>query len=371
MTSRKPLAWLAVLSLTFSGCFFGGKKGEVITPDGAAEPDKILYEKGLRDVSKGRYDVGRLVFQNLLNTYPDSEYQERAKLAIADSYFKQGGTSGLLQAKAEYEDFKTFFPTSEELDDAQMRIALTHFRQMEKPNRDATQARAAQKEFQAFVAEHPESPLVGEARQYLREVEEVLAVGDLGVAKHEFVRRNYRGAFNRAATAIKYADFSRQDEVLYVLGRVREREQNIVAAGYYYGLVVRYHPLSQFEGESRKKLEKLGLPIPDVEPVALARAQKDLENVTKRSLMGRFASLFSKRPDVSRARKAERPPLLLGPEQINLEPGGPAESAPTPVAPTVVPGGGSLGIEIVTRPQRETDGEAASPDSSSDKQAGD
>ena len=359
MTSRRPLAWLAVLSLTFSGCFFGGKKGEVITPDGAAEPDKILYEKGLQDVAKGRYDVGRLVFQNLLNTYPDSEYQERAKLAIADSYFKQGGTSGLLQAKAEYEDFKTFFPT-----------ALTHFRQMEKPNRDATQARAAQKEFQAFIAEHPESPLVGEARQYLREVEEVLAVGDLGVAKHEFLRRNYRGAFSRAATAIKYADFSRQDEVLFVLGRVRERQQNIVAAGYYYGLVVRYHPLSEFEGESRKKLEKLGLPIPDVNPVALARAQEDLKNVTKRSLMGRFALLFTKRPDVSRARKAERPPLVLGPEHINLEPGGPANAAPAPVAPTAAPSG-SLGIEIVTRPEREKGGESASPGAGSENQVAD
>ena len=366
MTSRRLLAWLAVLALTFSGCFFGGKKGEVITPDGAAEPDKILYEKGLRDVAKGRYDVGRLVFQNLLNTYPDSEYQERAKLAIADSYFKQGGTSGLLQAKAEYEDFKTFFPTSEEIDDAQMRIALTHFRQMEKPNRDATQARAAETEFKAFIAEHPDSPLVEEARQYLREVQEVLAVGDLGVAKHEFVRKNYRGAFNRAATAIKYADFSRQDEVLYVLGRVREREQNIVAAGYYYGLVVRYHPLSEFEGESRKKLEKLGLPIPDVDPVALARAQEDLKNETKKSLMGRFASLFSKRPDVSRARKAERPPLLLGPEQINLEPGGPTDAAPAPVAPPSAPSG-SLGIEIVTRPEREAGGESASPDSGSEE----
>ncbi len=370
MTSRRPFAWLAVLSLTFSGCFFGGKKGEVITPDGGAEPDKILYEKGLQDVAKGRYDVGRLVFQNLLNTYPDSEYQERAKLAIADSYFKQGGTSGLLQAKAEYEDFKTFFPTSEELDDAQMRIALTHYRQMEKPNRDATQARAAQREFQAFIAEHPESPLVDEARQYLREVEEVLAVGDLGVAKHEFLRKNYRGAFNRAATAIKYADFSRQDEVLYVLGRVRERQQNIVAAGYYYGLVVRYHPLSEFEGESRKKLEKLGLPIPDVDPVALARAQEDLQDETKRSLVGRFAMLFSKRPDVSRARKAERPPLLLGPEQINLEPGGPADHIPAPTpapgASTAVPSG-SLGIEIVTRPDREKGDESASPDSGSEE----
>ena len=370
MTSQRPIAWLAVLALTLTGCFFGGKKGEVITPDGGAEPDKILYEKGLQDVAKGQYDVGRLVFQSLLNTYPDSEYQERAKLAIADSYFKQGGTSGLLQAKAEYEDFKTFFPTSEELDDAQMRIALTHYRQMEKPNRDATQARAAENELESFIAEHPDSPLVDEARQYLREVQEVLAVGDLSVAKHEFLRRNYKGAFNRAATAVKYADFSRQDEVLYVLGRVREQQQNIVAAGYYYGLVVRYHPLSEFEGESRKKLEKLGFPIPDVDPVALARSEEDFKIETKRSLVGRFSMLFTKRPDVSRARKAERPPLLLGPEQINLEPGGPADATPVPVSPVTAPSG-SLGVEIVTRPDRKTDGESTSPVSSSKEQSGD
>ncbi len=369
MTSRRQVAWLGIITLTFSGCFFGGKKGEVITPDGAAEPDKILYEKGLQDVAKGRYDVGRLVFQSLLNTYPDSEYQERAKLAIADSYFKQGGTSGLLQAKAEYEDFKTFFPTSEEIDDAQMRIAMTHYRQMEKPNRDATQARAAEAEFRNVIAQHPESPLLDEARQYLREAQEVLAVGDLGVAKHEFLRKNYKGAFNRAATAIKYRDFSRQDEGLYLLGRVRERQQNIVAAGYFYGLVVRYHPLSKFEGESRKKLEKMGLPIPDVDPVALARAQEDLKNQTKRSLMGRFSMLLTKRPDVSRARKADRPSLVLGPEQINLEPGGPAGVTPAPVAPTSAPSG-SLGVEIVSRPDRKAGDESAPPTSSSEKQAG-
>ncbi len=371
MTSRRHVVWLGAIALTFSGCFFGGKKGEVVTPDGAAEPDKILYEKGLRDVAKGRYDVGRLVFQSLLNTYPDSEYQERAKLAIADSYYKQGGTSGLLQAKAEYEDFKTFFPTSEEIDDAQMRIAMTHYRQMHKPNRDATQAKAAEKEFEAFIEEHPESPLIEEAQQYLREVQEVLAQGDLGVAKHAFVRRNYKGAFARAATAIKkYPHFSGQDEALYVLGRVSERQQNIVAAGYYFGLVVRYHPLSKFENESRKKLEKLGLPIPDVDPVAVTRAQSDLEEMTKRSLMGRFAQLFTKRPDVSRARKANRPRLLLGPEQINLEPGGPKEIKPVPPAPTAPPTR-SVGVEIVSRSEQKVEGKSATSDSRAEDKGGD
>ena len=86
---------LILLPLTVSGCFLGGsKRAEVVTPTGEAEPDKILYEKSLKDLEKGRYDVARLTLQALLNTYPDSDYKEKAKLVIADSFFKQGGTSG-------------------------------------------------------------------------------------------------------------------------------------------------------------------------------------------------------------------------------------------------------------------------------------
>ena len=151
---------LMLLPLTVSGCFFGGsKRAEVVTPTGEAEPDKILYEKSLKDLEKGRYDVARLTLQALLNTYPDSDYKEKAKLVIADSFFKQGGTSGLIQAEAEYKDFRTFFPTSEDADDAQMRIALTHYNQMEKPDRDSTQAKAAERELKAFLDEFPDSPL--------------------------------------------------------------------------------------------------------------------------------------------------------------------------------------------------------------------
>jgi len=34
----------------------------------------------------------------------------RAKLAVGDSWFKEGGTAALTQAEAEYKDFITFFP---------------------------------------------------------------------------------------------------------------------------------------------------------------------------------------------------------------------------------------------------------------------
>src|SRR5579859_7132330 len=63
------------------------------------QPDKVLYEKAVNEITHARYDVGRLTLQTLINTYPDSEYLSKAKLAIADSYYKEGGVSGLTQAE--------------------------------------------------------------------------------------------------------------------------------------------------------------------------------------------------------------------------------------------------------------------------------
>jgi outer membrane protein assembly factor BamD len=44
-------------------------------------------------MKKGRFDVARLDLQTMLNTYPESEYRMRAKLAVGDSWFKEGGTA--------------------------------------------------------------------------------------------------------------------------------------------------------------------------------------------------------------------------------------------------------------------------------------
>src|SRR3989449_6200361 len=62
------------------------------------------------------------LFRSLINTYPDSEYLAKAKLAIADSYYKEAGTTGLKQSIAEYKDFITFFPFLDEAAYAQMQV---------------------------------------------------------------------------------------------------------------------------------------------------------------------------------------------------------------------------------------------------------
>src|ERR1039458_6085336 len=86
------------------------------------QPDKELFDKAMIAMKKDRFDVARLDLQTMLNTYPDSEYRMRAKLAVGDSWFKEGGSAALTQAEAEYNDFITFFPDAPEAAEAKMKV---------------------------------------------------------------------------------------------------------------------------------------------------------------------------------------------------------------------------------------------------------
>jgi len=114
----------------------------------------------------------RLELQTLVNTYPDSEFLAKAKLAVADSYFKEGGTSNLTQAVDEYKNFIVFFPFLDESAYAQMQVAMAHYRMMEKADRDISQAQATETELQIFLQKYPASKLRPAAEQSLRNVQE-------------------------------------------------------------------------------------------------------------------------------------------------------------------------------------------------------
>src|SRR5664279_738279 len=115
------------------------------------QPDKELYDKAMLALKKGKFDVCRLDLQTLLNTYPESEYQMRAKLAIGDSWYKEGGTAALAQAESEFKDFITFFPNQPEAAEAQMKVADIYYIQMEKPDRDFNNAQRAEQEYRAMI----------------------------------------------------------------------------------------------------------------------------------------------------------------------------------------------------------------------------
>src|SRR5689334_3188324 len=133
------LALAAILGQPASAGFRRKKYENPISKD-TQQPDKVLFDKAVSDIEHGRYEVARLTLNTLINTYDTSEYLAKSKLAIADSWYREGGVAGMAQAEAEYKDFILFYPTMEEAAESQYKIAMIHYNQMDKPDRDPTQS---------------------------------------------------------------------------------------------------------------------------------------------------------------------------------------------------------------------------------------
>src|SRR5271169_5162164 len=175
MSRRIPLIAMLGTLLLFTAACTNKKSVNSLAGVGSKQPDKVLFDKAMDAMRHNRFDVARLTLQTLINTYPDSEFIARAKLAVGDSWYAEGGTASLAQAEQEYRDFETFFPNMPEAAEAQLKIANIHYQQMEKPDRDYTHAKRAEDEYRQLILQYPDSKLVPEAKQRLREVQEVIA----------------------------------------------------------------------------------------------------------------------------------------------------------------------------------------------------
>src|SRR6478736_3169699 len=142
---RPGLKMAAVLVLgaefLMTACFH---KYETPITKNTQQPDKVLFDQAMKDIEHGRYETARITLQTLMNTYESSEYMAKAKLAVADSWYREGGANGMAQAEAEYKDFELFYPTMEESAEAQYKICMIHYKGMDKPDRDESQALRAE-----------------------------------------------------------------------------------------------------------------------------------------------------------------------------------------------------------------------------------
>src|ERR1700752_625924 len=282
----RTICLVAMGATLLAGCL--GKKKEAPAAGTSAEPDKVLFEKATTDMKHGGYTTGRLALQTLINTYPDSEYLAKAKLAIGDSYYKEGGTAGMKQSIVEYKDFITFFPFLDESANAQLQIAMAHYRQMEKPDRDHAEAVQAEAEFQTFLEKYPNSPLVPQAEQHLRDVQEVLAEGNFRVADFYYLRAAYRAAGARLIElTTRYPLYSQADQANWMLGQIYEKTEHNDIAAKYYSRIVKDYPLSSLTGDAKNKLVKFVVPVPPPDPTATARMQQE-QNSPRPGIVKRY-----------------------------------------------------------------------------------
>src|ERR1700720_2772921 len=228
MSRRIPVIIL-LCTLAFAVGCTNKKVSNPLANVGSKQPDKVLFDRAMDAMKHNRFDVARLTLETMINTYPDSEYIARAKLAVADSWYAEGGTTAMQQAEIEYKDFRTFFPNMPEAAEAQLKVANIHYQEMEKADRDYTHAMRAEEEYRSLILEYPDSKLLPQAKQRLREVQEVLAQREFNIGRFYYLRLAYPAAIARLKTLVdRYPLYSGADEALFLLGQSYEGEMDIV-----------------------------------------------------------------------------------------------------------------------------------------------
>jgi outer membrane protein assembly factor BamD len=381
------------------------------------QPDKELFDKAMIALKKGRYDVARLDLQTMLNTYPDSEFRMRAKLAVGDSWFKEGGTAALTQAEAEYKDFITFFPKAPEAAEAQMKVGDIYYQQMEKPDRDFNNAENAEREYRNMINMFPDSRLIPRAKQKLRDVQEVMAERETQIGIYYEGKENYPAAIARLQTVVDtYQLYSKSDQAWLAIGDayagqahliqiapgikgdVRERlhamfEDKAAAA---YAKVITRYPMAPHVEDARDRLVAMNRPVP--EPTDAAVAESDAEQKSQRPLRftDNILGIIKHGPTVVQSAHVGEPSLddpkrTIAPDVSAQEtammkeaanagataqpaavtPTGPNEPprsdqpSTAPLQMTAPAGGTSLGVSIVNAPN----GDAAAPATGSGNEA--
>src|ERR1700730_5552405 len=187
MKAVKIVVVVLALALPFAAC--GGKPKNKITFEEAKGPgrDKELFRQGVDAIRKGNYDEGRILLNTDINTYSDSPMIKMAKLSIADSYYLQGGSKGLAQAEVEYRDWIQFFPDDPLAANTMLKIAEIHLKQVVAADRDTTHARLAERQLKDLMRRYPDTDAKKQAEQLMTEVQEILAMHELKVARFYFV----------------------------------------------------------------------------------------------------------------------------------------------------------------------------------------
>jgi outer membrane protein assembly factor BamD len=283
----KKLLWLIPI---------GKERDEYEELIGSVTPgrDRELFIVATREVRKNNYEVGRLLFQTIITTYPDSPYLPMAKLAIADSFYLEGSTSALIQAGAGYQEWLTFFPTHPLSCRVMLKIAEAEMRQIGLPDRDPTRAKRAEQRLKAFNQQCANSPLKDEVARRLGEVQDNLGLHNLGIANYYYTlsvnqkKGGLKGAQSRYREILdKYPNFSYMDEALYKLAVTYQIEEETDEAAKYFQRIVRDYPNSDYVEKAKEQLNLMGASVPEPNP-----ARKEINPPKKEGFFDNFKNQF-------------------------------------------------------------------------------
>ncbi|MBI4477008.1 MAG: outer membrane protein assembly factor BamD [Acidobacteria bacterium] len=254
MTFRSSILCLSLAVLGVSAC---AQRASTVPP-GTSQADKFLYDRGTQALQDRKWLVARDYFRQLVDNYPQSQYRPDAKLGLGDTYIGENTSESLILAANEFREFLTFFPRHARADYAQYKLGMSHFEQMLGPDRDQTETKAALKELEAFVARFPDSSLMPEVKDKLRQTRDRLSESHYRVGLFYFRSRWYVGAIDRFRQVLKEdPEYTSRDAVYFYLAESLVKVEKTPEALPYYQRLIDEFQQSEFLEKARARIDEL------------------------------------------------------------------------------------------------------------------
>ena len=143
---------------------------------GQDNPYRMLQEQATRRPknSSRKEKYGRAIdkLEEILCYCAGTGYMEQAQFLLAESYFN---LEDWIEARGEYGSFIANFPGSPFAESAEFRKAICSFNMEFRVSRDEANTTVAMKDFERYLANHPDSPLRDSVNYYYNLLVERLA----------------------------------------------------------------------------------------------------------------------------------------------------------------------------------------------------
>lgn len=247
---------LTALSLISVSCRSKGLTLETL-PEETASSDEALFKLGEEYLKKDT-EKGILFLRQVIDSFPKSFYAQRAKILIADTYFKKGDEANLILAAAEYREFISLYPTSPSVPYCQYQIAMTYYKNALKPGRDQTKTIQALQEFRKVVTNYPSSEYARQAEEKIKDCEQRLAEHEFLIGEFYYKAKAYRAAIGRLQDILtKYPDFKKMDAVYFYIADGYFQSRNYEAAFPYFTKLLSDFPKSKFVRKAQERLKAI------------------------------------------------------------------------------------------------------------------
>ena len=252
---KKQLTILFILALILMNAC--STKQEVIFTPEQRSSAKSMYEQATKFIKKNP-ERARLMFKEIMQLYPDDIYARRAKIGIADSYFKQKDASSLIVAASEYQEYVNLYPNSPDAAYAKFQVGNCYFKQMRKPERDQSKTFEAIKAFESLIKMYPDTKEAEQARKNVVKARQNLATHYFRIGYYNYKYGALRGAIARFKQVIdEYPDFKQNDRMFFIAGKVYLILRDFDSAVSFFNKVINSYPESKYAKKSVKMLQEV------------------------------------------------------------------------------------------------------------------